>query len=135
MVAFSVYFVVVNPVLEEHFWRRVMRARLELDMLGPLQRRGSAPRAQLITQADAVSASAYSAYHSVIIASLMPPWFNLGVAFPFLVVCGLFLTKLVDHPRLGLRTAIAFHSGLDLATACWILDLRFGWLDHVFAHA
>ena len=79
------------------------------------------------------SAVAYSAYHSVIISQLMPAWFNLCVAFPFLSVTGLVLNRVADAPKLGVGACVALHAGLDASAAFWILDLRFGWLDGVFA--
>lgn len=125
MTAFALYFAVINPILEELFWRRFARARLgeEYSSKLPLLSWGSSP-------ADALSASAYSAYHSVIIAMLMPAWFNFLVAFPFLVAFGHALSLLAD--KHGIHTAIAVHSGLDLAAACWILDIKFGFLDSYF---
>lgn len=128
MIAFALYFAVVNPILEELFWRHFARARLVEEYCTnlPILCWGSSP-------ADALAASAYSAYHSVIIAMLMPAWFNFLVAFPFLVAFGHGLSLLAD--KYGIRTAIAIHSGLDLAAACWILDIKFGFLDSHFIPA
>jgi len=128
MLAFAAYFSVVNAHVEEIFWRQLLRWRLRL-------RAGArTPRetANAATHADALSAVAYSAYHSVIIHMLMPPWFNLGIAFPFLAFMGSLLNRVADHPRLGVKVCAALHTGLDAATAFWILDIRFGWLDFLF---
>lgn len=115
MILFGVYFACVNPLLEELFWRRLLRDRL----------------ASTYTFPTSLCASAYSAYHSVIIAMLMPVSFNLGCAFPFLAFFGHFLSFVAD--RKGLVTSVGIHAGLDLAAAFWILDLKFGWLDFAFA--
>lgn len=140
MIVFALYFAVFNATFEECFWRQCMPTRLRRDFLtffhhGHHGSHTSTPKSEKRLAwlgADALCSSAYSAYHSVIIATLMPPWFNLGVAFPFLALFGHALAKVRDDPRLGLRTAVALHVGLDLASACWILDLRFGWLDPIF---
>ncbi|KAJ8612570.1 hypothetical protein CTAYLR_007208 [Chrysophaeum taylorii] len=128
MAVFAVYFSTINPILEELFWRTVLRARLARDYDAK-----QAPPFFLGSPSDALAASAYAAYHAIIIANLMPPWFNLGVAFPFLVAFGQALAFVVD--RKGLSTAIALHAALDLSAACWIYDLRFGCLDPFFAAA
>lgn len=114
MLLFAAYFACANPVLEELFWRRLLRDRL----------------ASTYTFPTSLCASAYAAYHSVIIAMLMPVSFNLGCAFPFLAFFGHFLSFVAD--RKGLATSVGIHAGLDLAAAFWVLDLKFGWLDFVF---
>ena len=135
MVVFAGYFSLANPWLEEIFWRQLLRWRLRLAAMPQVgnQKPTDALRvAAACRHADALSAVAYSAYHSVIISSLMPPWFNLGVAFPFLAFMGHLLNRIADHPKLGVRVCCALHTGLDAATAFWILDIRFGWLDPLF---
>lgn len=123
MIAFSLYFAVVNPILEELFWRRFARRRLAQQDYPKSIIRWSRP-------ADVLAACAYAAYHSVIISMLMPAWFNFGVAFPFLVVFGQTLATVYD--KFGIKTAVAVHSALDLSCAIWILDITFGFLDPVF---
>lgn len=116
MTCFAAYFAAANPVLEELFWRRFARSRL----------------AALVktTPADVLAATAYAAYHAVIIATLMPLWFNILIAVPFLVLFGQILALVCD--RHGLCTAVAIHAALDAAAAFWILDIRFGFLDDFF---
>ena len=135
MLAFAVYFSVVNAHVEEIFWRQLLRWRLRLRATQHVGRRKPSDAARVDSacrHADALSAVAYSAYHSVIIANLMPPWFNLGVAFPFLAFMGQLLNRVADHPKLGVGVCVALHTGLDAATAFWVLDIRFGWLDFIF---
>ena len=133
MLVFSLYFSFLNPWLEEVFWRQVVRWRLRLAAASvcgkdcPQSRVKSACR-----HADVFSAVAYSAYHSVIISQLMPAWFNLGVAFPFLAGLAHVLNRVADSPRLGVDACVALHAGLDASAAFWILDLRFGFLDGAF---
>eukprot|EP00629_Pelagomonadales_sp_RCC1024_P003902 CAMPEP_0119261012 /NCGR_PEP_ID=MMETSP1329-20130426/1207_1 /TAXON_ID=114041 /ORGANISM="Genus nov. species nov., Strain RCC1024" /LENGTH=271 /DNA_ID=CAMNT_0007260503 /DNA_START=205 /DNA_END=1017 /DNA_ORIENTATION=- len=132
MLLFAFYFSVANPWLEEIFWRQLMRWRIRLDVVRYVGERKPHRAARIeaaCRHADAVSAVAYSAYHSVIIYSLMPPWFNLGVAFPFLAVLAQVLNRAADRPGVGVDACVALHAGLDAASALWILDLRFGWLD------
>ena len=110
MLVFSLYFSFLNPWLEEVFWRQVVRWRLRLAAASvcgkdcPQSRVKSACR-----HADVFSAVAYSAYHSVIISQLMPAWFNLGVAFPFLAGLAHVLNRVADKlpdtpPPLNPRT-------------------------------
>ncbi|KAJ1456662.1 hypothetical protein M885DRAFT_517059 [Pelagophyceae sp. CCMP2097] len=133
MILFAAYFSVCNAALEELFWRQCIPQRLRRDF--GFDAAEAAPRGRLpkFSHADACCSVAYSAYHSVIISLLMPNWFNVGVAFPFLAAFGHTLACVRDDPKLGLRTAVALHVGLDLASTFWILDLRFGWLDALFA--
>ena len=113
MVAFGVYFSVVNPVLEESVWRCAFRRLTK----------------PFYAANDALVAAAFAAYHNAIIINLMPPWFSILVAFPFLVTFGLLLSHIADK---CFPTAVGLHIGLDAATAFWVLDLRFGYLDSLF---
>lgn len=134
MLLFAAYFSVFNPWLEEVFWRQMMRWRLRVLALrrAKLAAGDVARSADAARRADLLSAVAYTSYHLVIMGMLMPPWFNFGVAFPFLTLMGLFLNSIADDPRFGILVCIALHSGLDAAAAFWTLDIRFGWLDPFF---
>ena len=114
MLLFAVYFALANSFLEETVWRGTFRRLTK----------------KSYSSSDALVSAAYAAYHNAIIVNLMPPWFNLLVAFPFLAFFGLLLTKVAD--KKGLWTAIALHAGLDAATAFWVLDIRFGYLDPLY---
>lgn len=112
-VFFAIYFAVVNPVLEEVFWRTFLHRELRADR----------PLAKVLLAHD------YALYHLFITSSLMPHWFSVFCAWPFLIVFGLALDRVARDERLGVVTAIGVHAGMDLAAAFWIMDLRFGWLD------
>lgn len=115
MVAFAAYFSFVNPIAEELFWRAFLRSELL----------SSGARGDYATL---VVAFLYASYHLIITGSLMPLWFSIFLAFPFLFIFGLKL-QWIANSRHTLLTAIGIHSGLDFAAAAWILDLRYGWLD------
>jgi hypothetical protein len=134
MLVCSVYFTVMNPWLEEVFWRQMMRWRLRVLALRRAKITNASPEAAAAAtkQADMLSAVAYSAYHLVIMGMLMPPWFNFCVCFPFLTLMGLILNRIADDPRFGILGCIGLHSGLDAAAAFWTLELRFGWLNAYF---
>ena len=132
MLVFSLYFSFLNPWLEEVFWRQVVRWRLRLAAATVCGKDCHVSRVKSACRhADLMSAVAYSAYHSVIISQLMPAWFNLGVAFPFLAVMAHVLNRVADSD-LGVDACVALHAGLDASAAFWILDLRFGFLDGAF---
>ena len=135
MLVFSCYFATFNPWLEEIFWRQMLRWRLRLraaPRVGDLKPSDAHRVAAAERHADLLSAVAYSAYHSVIIARFMPLWFNVGVAFPFLAGMGFLLNRVADHPGLGVPVCVGVHAGLDAASALWVLDMRFGYLDSFF---
>lgn len=107
---FAVYFTLVNPLLEEVFWRTFLHREL------------GGERAW----AKALLAHNYALYHCFVTSSLMPHWFSIFCAYPFLVGFGLALDRIARDERFGVVTAIGVHAGMDLAAAFWIMDLRFG---------
>lgn len=109
-VFFALYFTVVNPLLEEVFWRTFLYREL-----------GGERR-----WAKALLAHNYALYHLFVTSSLMPHWFSVFCAYPFLVGFGLALDRIARDERFGVVTAIGVHAGMDLAAAFWIMDLRFG---------
>ena len=129
-VGWATYFVLLNPTIEEKFWRvflprvllkgRVGLAAVpeeaQLDCILP---READPRP---SGEKLLISMLYGSYHFVVVSVLVDGILYGVVGYIFVVGVGLGLFSLIEAKRCGFYVAVAAHMGLDLGTVFAIAD-------------
>ncbi|KAF4688510.1 hypothetical protein FOZ63_030658, partial [Perkinsus olseni] len=148
LLALGFYFGIVNPVLEEFFWRVFLyrelgqrflpvepsdgvarpdseAAFLDLELNGSRLEDGSIPDGVSVSEfpGQLLISALYASYHFVIVRELLDSYTLATLALCGLVLFGRLLSYYCRHPRkFGFIAACFLHSGLD-----FVVDLAILW--------
>eukprot|EP01062_Namystynia_karyoxenos_P069378 TRINITY_DN64890_c0_g1_i1.p2 TRINITY_DN64890_c0_g1~~TRINITY_DN64890_c0_g1_i1.p2 ORF type:complete len:329 (+),score=102.87 TRINITY_DN64890_c0_g1_i1:81-989(+) len=151
-VTLAVYFTLINPVLEELFWRVLVQEELRaawrgcgssepvagdcdpeaqeplLDPAAPAPHQS--PRRDMRSlspeAARVLGSFYYASYHSIVVVNFVNlPWAILALGG--LTAAGRLLTAIREHCPAGLFYGTAVHMGLDLGVVLVVSDILYAW--------
>ncbi len=146
VIACAVYFPVVNPFIEEMFWRVFMLRELSKDMksdLGDIQAEQNhllEPAGEDVALGDEIEAwivswpkrifgsALYASYHTLVVGLFLGGFLYGILSFFFLTILGVGLVQifLLSPPNRGFYRAVFLHAGIDTGVVIALGD-AIGW--------
>jgi membrane protease YdiL (CAAX protease family) len=135
------YFVVVNPIIEEIFWRvwllgefgatlfkqKVSDLDVE-DPLNPPNQIDYTVSAGVSEKGQWLGAAQYAFYHFFVVGVLLN-WYWATAGFFGLTVLGRVLSYVKEHRHGGVLLAVLIHSGVDFVVIAVMFNMRFHTID------